>query len=158
MTCLRKVLSRKHLVTCCAESPCLFHSTTSQMQNLSYQDNVPHFNFNNRISASHKCKDLKIKKCCIGRYSQYSGSITCHEPNGMSGAGGTTESNWQRGISGGNVLPYPPPGLHARSSRTYIPHFTKCRWRTHSGQLNSTENYGRRCLTPLSPHRNYILS
>ena len=25
-------------------------------------------------------------------------------------------------------------------------------------QLNSTENYGRRCLTPLSPHRNYILS
>ena len=23
-------------------------------------------------------------------------------------------------------------------------------------QLNSTENYGRRCLTPLSPHRNYI--
>jgi len=24
--------------------------------------------------------------------------------------------------------------------------------------LNSTENYGRRCLTPLSPHRNYILS
>ena len=22
----------------------------------------------------------------------------------------------------------------------------------------STENYGRRCLTPLSPHRNYILS
>ena len=28
----------------------------------------------------------------------------------------------------------------------------------HSTQLNSTENYGRRCLTPLSPHRNYILS
>jgi len=27
-----------------------------------------------------------------------------------------------------------------------------------STQLNSTENYGRRCLTPLSPHRNYILS
>ena len=25
-------------------------------------------------------------------------------------------------------------------------------------QLNSTENYGRRCLTPLSQHRNYILS
>jgi len=25
-------------------------------------------------------------------------------------------------------------------------------------KLNSTENYGRRCLTPLSPHRNYILS
>jgi len=25
-------------------------------------------------------------------------------------------------------------------------------------QLNSTENYGRRCLTPPSPHRNYILS
>ena len=25
-------------------------------------------------------------------------------------------------------------------------------------QLNSTENYGRMCLTPLSPHRNYILS
>ena len=25
-------------------------------------------------------------------------------------------------------------------------------------QLNSTENYGRRCLTPLSPHHNYILS
>jgi len=25
-------------------------------------------------------------------------------------------------------------------------------------QLNATENYGRRCLTPLSPHRNYILS
>jgi len=25
-------------------------------------------------------------------------------------------------------------------------------------QLNSTEKYGRRCLTPLSPHRNYILS
>ena len=25
-------------------------------------------------------------------------------------------------------------------------------------QLNSTENYGRRYLTPLSPHRNYILS
>ena len=25
-------------------------------------------------------------------------------------------------------------------------------------QLNSTEDYGRRCLTPLSPHRNYILS
>ena len=24
-------------------------------------------------------------------------------------------------------------------------------------QLNSTENYGRRCLTPLSPHRNYTL-
>jgi len=24
--------------------------------------------------------------------------------------------------------------------------------------LNSTENYGRRCLTPLSPRRNYILS
>ena len=29
---------------------------------------------------------------------------------------------------------------------------------TNSTQLNSTENYGRRCLTPLSPHRNYILS
>ena len=28
----------------------------------------------------------------------------------------------------------------------------------NSTQLNSTENYGRRCLTPLSPHRNYILS
>jgi len=28
----------------------------------------------------------------------------------------------------------------------------------HLTQLNSTENYGRRCLTPLSPHRNYILS
>jgi len=28
----------------------------------------------------------------------------------------------------------------------------------YSTQLNSTENYGRRCLTPLSPHRNYILS
>ena len=27
-----------------------------------------------------------------------------------------------------------------------------------TAQLNSTENYGRRCLTPLSPHRNYILS
>jgi len=26
------------------------------------------------------------------------------------------------------------------------------------GQHNSTENYGRRCLTPLSLHRNYILS
>jgi len=25
-------------------------------------------------------------------------------------------------------------------------------------QLNSTENYGRMCLTLLSPHRNYILS
>ena len=25
-------------------------------------------------------------------------------------------------------------------------------------RLNSTENYGRGCLTPLSPHRNYILS
>jgi len=29
---------------------------------------------------------------------------------------------------------------------------------TYSTQLNSTENYGRGCLTPLSPHRNYILS
>ena len=29
---------------------------------------------------------------------------------------------------------------------------------SNSTQLNSTENYGRRCLTPLSPHRNYILS
>jgi len=28
----------------------------------------------------------------------------------------------------------------------------------NTAQLNSTENYGRRCLTPLSPHRNYILS
>jgi len=28
----------------------------------------------------------------------------------------------------------------------------------NSTQLNSTENYGRRCLTPLSPHHNYILS
>ena len=28
----------------------------------------------------------------------------------------------------------------------------------NSTQLNSTDNYGRRCLTPLSPHRNYILS
>jgi len=28
----------------------------------------------------------------------------------------------------------------------------------NSTQLNSTENYGRRYLTPLSPHRNYILS
>ena len=28
----------------------------------------------------------------------------------------------------------------------------------NSTQLNSTENYGRRCLTPLSPHRNYVLS
>jgi len=28
----------------------------------------------------------------------------------------------------------------------------------NSTQLNSTENYGRRCLTPLSLHRNYILS
>jgi len=28
----------------------------------------------------------------------------------------------------------------------------------YSTQLNSTENYGRRCLTPLSLHRNYILS
>jgi len=28
----------------------------------------------------------------------------------------------------------------------------------YTTQLNSTENYGRRCLTPLSPHRNYILS
>ena len=27
-----------------------------------------------------------------------------------------------------------------------------------STQLNSTENYGRRCLTPLTPHHNYILS
>ena len=27
-----------------------------------------------------------------------------------------------------------------------------------AGILNSTESYGRRCLTPLSPHRNYILS
>ena len=29
---------------------------------------------------------------------------------------------------------------------------------TASTQLNSTENYGRRCLTPLGPHRHYILS
>ena len=28
----------------------------------------------------------------------------------------------------------------------------------NSTQLNSTQNYGRRCLTPLSPHRNCILS
>jgi len=28
----------------------------------------------------------------------------------------------------------------------------------HFFLLNSTENYGRRCLTPLRPHRNYILS
>jgi len=31
-------------------------------------------------------------------------------------------------------------------------------WNDVTTQLNSTENYGRRCLTPLSPHRNYILS
>ena len=30
--------------------------------------------------------------------------------------------------------------------------------RYNSTQLNSRENYGRRCLTPLSPHHNYILS
>jgi len=30
--------------------------------------------------------------------------------------------------------------------------------RSGLAQLNSTENYGRRCLAPLSPHRNYILS
>jgi len=39
---------------------------------------------------------------------------------------------------------------------TYMHHnITRTR---NSTQLNSTENYGRRCLTPLSPHRNYILS
>ena len=30
--------------------------------------------------------------------------------------------------------------------------------RVYSTQLNSTENYGRKCLTPLSPHHNYIQS
>ena len=30
-------------------------------------------------------------------------------------------------------------------------------WASAPTQLNSTENYGRRCLTPLSPHRNYII-
>ena len=34
----------------------------------------------------------------------------------------------------------------------------ECETRGVVTQLNSTENYGRRCLTPLSPHRNYILS
>jgi len=30
--------------------------------------------------------------------------------------------------------------------------------RVYSTQLNSTENYGRKCLTPLSPHHIYIQS
>ena len=45
--------------------------------------------------------------------------------------------------------------------RRYADHiFIQIYFRMHhfSTQLNSTENYGRRCLTPLSPHRNYILS
>jgi len=35
---------------------------------------------------------------------------------------------------------------------------TYCHIHVVFNSLNSTENYGRRCLTPLSPHRNYILS
>ena len=52
-----------------------------------------------------------------------------------------------------------PPMLRWASSREthIVPSHTSSATRQPT-QLNSTENYGRRCLTPLSPHRNYILS
>ena len=69
----------------------------------------------------------------------------------MSGGGGRVDGSGAG--RGGVVHGYRPMVTTGR------PVWRCCRCgQSQLDSLNSTENYGRRCLTPLRPHRNYILS